>query len=151
MRRSPCERHLGPLVRQDLSVVVCAPHSTGKLVRQAWIVLSVIVHPRGVYRTDFGSWPSSGKGAGMRNTLPVREQGCVAVHPVEPSAPHDGVVSGRYRALTKVMTVAGAAPDLNSLTGLPFNLPRSCDRQAPDARHHTPESVPGQMCGGGRL
>jgi hypothetical protein len=30
----------------------------------------------------------------------------------EPSAPHIEVSSGRYRALTEVMTVAGAAPDL---------------------------------------
>jgi hypothetical protein len=30
----------------------------------------------------------------------------------EPSAPHDVCRSGRYRALTNVMTVAGAAPDL---------------------------------------
>ena len=30
----------------------------------------------------------------------------------EPSAPHIEVSPGRYRALTEVMTVAGAAPDL---------------------------------------
>jgi len=29
-----------------------------------------------------------------------------------PSAPHDEFRSGRYRALIKMMTVAGAAPDL---------------------------------------
>ena len=65
MEAQPLARDiLAPLVRQELSVVVCAPHSTVKLVRQARIVLSVIVHPRGVYRTDFGSWPSSGEGRG---------------------------------------------------------------------------------------
>ena len=31
----------------------------------------------------------------------------------EPSAPHDGLRSGRYRTFTVVITVAGAAPDSN--------------------------------------
>ena len=61
-----------------------------------------------------------GRARGCATLCPSENRAALLCILWEPSAPHDGVVSGRYRALTKVMTVAGAAPDLNSLTGLPF-------------------------------
>ena len=94
---------------------MCAARHS-QIGRQARIALSVIVHPRGVYRTDFGSWPSSGEGRGDAQHLPVREQGLRCCASCGSPPLHMMVLSGRYRALTKVMTVAGAAPDLNSLT-----------------------------------